>query len=32
MHSAQHVVDFFTEIGREGQLSDGHFGKLSMLY
>lgn len=24
-HTAQHVVDFFTEIGREGQLSDWQF-------
>lgn len=24
-HSAQHVVDFFTEMGREGQLSDWQF-------
>ncbi|MDT8453427.1 MAG: integron integrase, partial [Gammaproteobacteria bacterium] len=24
-HTAQHVVDFFTEIGREGRLSDWQF-------
>ncbi|MCW8830051.1 MAG: hypothetical protein OQK32_00855 [Gammaproteobacteria bacterium] len=31
-HTAQYVVDFFTEIGREGRLSDWHNGRQSMLY